>query len=153
MTYIMESGAETQRLIAQQRADNVRQALALTGLRPGAHVLDAGCGPGVITGELAEVVGPSGRVTGLELSPERLEEARRLNAHRPEVSFVQADIRRTGLPDASFDYSWSQFVLEYLPDRRVAIEELMRVTRPGGKVVVSEIDGLGFNNWPFPESL
>ncbi|MGZ3461340.1 MAG: methyltransferase domain-containing protein, partial [Archangium sp.] len=73
--------------------------------------------------------------------------------HRPNLSFLQADIRKTGLPDSGFDYTWSQFVFQYLPDRMSALRELIRVTRPGGKVVVSEIDGLGFHNWPFPEAV
>ncbi|RYZ35091.1 MAG: methyltransferase domain-containing protein, partial [Myxococcaceae bacterium] len=59
----------------------------------------------------------------------------------------------TGLPAEAFDYVWSQYVFEYLPDRQVALAELIRVTRPGGRVVVSDIDGLGFQNWPFPEHL
>ncbi|HYO57703.1 class I SAM-dependent methyltransferase [Archangium sp.] len=153
MRYIMESSDETRRLLVQERTGNAREALLLAGLKPGNRVLDAGCGPGGIAEVIAELVGPSGHVTGMDLSEERLAEARQINRRRPHVRFIQGDVRRTGLPDASFDFTWCQFVLQYVPDWQGALQELVRVTRPGGRVVISEIDGLGLHNFPFPESL
>jgi ubiquinone/menaquinone biosynthesis C-methylase UbiE len=149
----MESAAETHRLLRQEQADDARPLLLATGLRPGARALDAGCGPGGISQTMAQIVGPQGHVTGLDLSEVRLSEAARRCAHLPQVQFVRGDIRHSGLPDASFDYTWSQYVLEYLSDRDAGLAELIRVTRPGGRVVVSEIDGQGLNNWPMPERL
>ncbi|MFY1827001.1 methyltransferase domain-containing protein [Myxococcus fulvus] len=152
--YLMESTEEGRRLLAQEGAsDNMRTLLGSTGLVTGGRALDAGCGPGGISETMADLVGPTGQVTGVDLNEDRLREASQRNAHRPWLRFQQADIRRTGLPDASVDYVWSQYVFEYLPDRPVALAELMRVTRPGGKVVVSDIDGLGFQNWPFSDAL
>jgi ubiquinone/menaquinone biosynthesis C-methylase UbiE len=150
LKYIMESGDETRRLLAQERAEDARRPLLLTGLREGQRVLDAGCGPGGILETIAGMVGPTGRAVGLDLSEERLAEARRLLQHHGNVDFVRGDVRETGLEDASFDYTWSQYVFEYLPlaARQRALAEFIRVTRPGGKVVVSEIDGQGLNNWP-----
>ncbi|HZI06799.1 MAG TPA: methyltransferase domain-containing protein [Archangium sp.] len=153
MRYIMESSDETRRLLVQERTGNAREALLLAGLKPGDRVLDAGCGPGGITETIAELVGPSGQVTGMDLSEERLAEARQINRRRPQVRFCQGDVRRTGLADASFDFTWCQFVLQYVADRPAALQELVRVTRPGGKVVISEFDGFGLLNWPFPEAL
>lgn len=153
MTYIMESEGETRRLLLQQQADDARPLLLATGLSPGDRVLDAGCGPGGISQTMADIVGAQGQVTGLDLSEARLDEARRHCAHLPQVSFVQADVRRMGLPAGGFDYTWSQYVLEYLPDWEVALAELVRVTRPGGRVVVAEIDGQGLCNWPMSEAL
>jgi ubiquinone/menaquinone biosynthesis C-methylase UbiE len=153
VSYVMESGDETRRLLVQEQADFSREALRRVGLREGHRVLDAGCGPGGITEYMAGVVGPTGHVTGMDLSEERLGSARRLTAHHPQVRILSADIRRTGLPEASFDLAWSQFVLQYLPERWSALAELMRVTRPGGKVVISEFDGFGMDNWPMPPDL
>jgi ubiquinone/menaquinone biosynthesis C-methylase UbiE len=149
----MESSEETRRLLVQERMGNAREALLLAGLKPGDRALDAGCGPGGISEMMAELVGPSGHVTGLDLSEERLAEARQINRRRSHVRFLQGDVRRTGLPDASVDFTWCQFVLQYVPDRQVALQELVRVTRPRGKVVISEFDGFGLNNWPLPEPL
>jgi ubiquinone/menaquinone biosynthesis C-methylase UbiE len=152
--YLMESSEEGRRLLAQEgAAAYLKTVLTGTGLKPGARALDAGCGPGGISETLADIVGEAGHVTGLDLNAERIRDAAARNAHRPWLRFLQGDVRRTGLDDASFDYVWSQYVFEYLPDRDVALAELMRVTRPGGKVVISDIDGLGFQNWPFDDAL
>ncbi|EPX63739.1 hypothetical protein D187_006148 [Cystobacter fuscus DSM 2262] len=153
MSYILESDDETRRLLVQERTGNAREALLLSGLRQGERVLDAGCGPGGITEVIAQLVGPTGQVTGIDMSEERLEQARRLNQRHAHVRFLPADVRRTGLPDQAFDYTWSQFVLQHVPERWQALDELIRVTRPGGRVVISEFDGFGLGNWPFPDDL
>ncbi|NRD48975.1 MULTISPECIES: methyltransferase domain-containing protein [Corallococcus] len=151
--YLMESAEESRRLLEQEQSQDTRDVLRRTGLKLGDRALDAGCGPGGIAELMAELVGEGGHVTGVELHDGRLAEARLRNEHRPNLTFLQADVRTTGLPADAFDYAWSQYVFEYLPDRDVALEELIRVTRPGGRVVVSDIDGLGLQNWPFPEHL
>ena len=153
MTYIMESSEESRRLQLQAQADDIRPLLRATGLVPGARAFDAGCGPGEISQAMALMVGPGGSVTGLDTSAARLAEAARRCADLPHARFIQGDIRNTGLPDSCFDYTWSQYVLEYLSDWEDALGELIRVTRPGGRVVVSEIDGQGLNNWPIPQHL
>ncbi|AGC44310.1 hypothetical protein MYSTI_02994 [Myxococcus stipitatus DSM 14675] len=153
MNYIMESAEETRRLLLQEQVDDARSLLLATGLSPGDQALDAGCGPGGITRTMADIVGVTGGVTGLDMSEVRLSEAVQRCMGMSQARFIQGDIRRTGLPDAHFDYTWSQYVLEYLKDPEAAVSELLRVTRPGGRVVVSEIDGQGLNNWPMPEGL
>jgi ubiquinone/menaquinone biosynthesis C-methylase UbiE len=144
----MESEEESRRLVAQAEAHPVLEHLVATGLSEGQVALDAGCGPGVITSVMASRVGPSGKVVGLDVSAERLAEARSFCAPLPQCGFVQADLRSSGLPDACFDYVWCQFVLEYLPRPELALAELVRMTRPGGRVVVSDVDGVGMLNWP-----
>ncbi len=150
MKYIMESVHETHRLIEQEAAEATHLPLQRLRIEPGHRVLDAGCGPGLITRKLAEQVGPTGEVVAIDLSAPRLASAKGACDGVPQVNFAVADIRNTGLPDASFDRVWSQFVLEYVPDRTSALRELIRVTRSGGRIGVSEIDGLGLNNFPFP---
>ena len=149
----MESQHEARRLAEQARALPVHEHLLTTGLGPGMRALDAGCGPGVISAVMAHLVGPQGSVQGLDCSPQRLEEARAHCAALPQCSFLEADLRRIPLADDTFDYVWCQFVLEYLGDAAGALAELIRVTRPGGRVVVSDVDGLGLQNWPFPPEL
>lgn len=144
----MESEEETRRLIAQAQAHPVWEHLMATGLTEGAVALDAGCGPGAITEVMARMVGRSGKVVGLDVSGERLTEARAHCASLPNCGFVHADIRASGLPDDCFDYVWCQFLLEYLPQPERVLSEMVRMTRPGGRLVVSEIDGVGMFNWP-----
>ena len=153
MTYFMQSDEEVRRLKAQASASSSVDRLRLTGLGPGQVALDAGCGPGVITAQMLDVVGPEGRVVGLEPLPDHLAAARALLAGRPNVELRQGALPATQLPADTFDYVWSQYVFEYLAEPRPALEELVRVARPGGKVVVADIDGVGLWNWPYPEDL
>jgi SAM-dependent methyltransferase len=146
----MESEQEARRLAEQARALPVHGHLLTTGLGPGMRALDAGCGPGVISAVMAHIVGPQGSVQGLDFSAQRLDEARAHCASLPQCSFVQGDLRKMPLANDTFDYVWCQFVLEYMADAAGALAELIRVTRPGGRVVVSDVDGLGLQNWPFP---
>jgi SAM-dependent methyltransferase len=149
----MESEAETARLLVQEEANPVRAHLTGTGLSPGHRALDAGCGPGAIAQVMAEIVGPRGEVVGIDASAERVAQAQKLCAPHAHCRFHQGDIQGTGLPAEHFDYVWSQFVFEYLPRPEAALDELIRVTRKGGRIVVSEIDGVGLHNWPFPPML
>ncbi|MBJ6763257.1 methyltransferase domain-containing protein [Myxococcaceae bacterium JPH2] len=162
MTYLMESDSEARRLLEQERSSPSLERLRVTGLRPGAVVLDAGCGPGAITASLVKMVGPEGRVVALDPSESRLEEAARVLHGNDNVELIcaalpqaglPASIAQTGLPSDHFDYTWCQYVFEYLRDPETALDELIRVTRPGGKVVVADIDGVGLLNWPFPALL
>jgi SAM-dependent methyltransferase len=149
----MESEAEARRLAEQARAMPVHAHLLSTGLAPGMKALDAGCGPGVITSAIAEVVGRQGSVLGVDIHPQRLADARTYCASLPQCSFLQADVCQLDRAGDTFDYVWCQYVFEYLPDPAKALDELIRVTRPGGRVVVSDMDGLGMLNWPFPPDL
>lgn len=153
MSYLMESAHEVRRLKAQARATASEDRLRLSGLRAGDLALDVGCGPGIIAEEMLEVVGPAGRVVGLEPVGEHLAAARALLSGRPNVELLQGALPDTQLPSNHFDYVWCQYVFEYLPEQDAALAELVRLTRPGGRVVVADIDGVGMWNWPFPEDL
>jgi len=153
MSYLMESAQEVRRLRAQASATNSADRLRLSGLRAGDVAADVGCGPGVITEEMLDVVGPTGRVVGVEPLSAHLEAARSLLAGRPNVELLQGALPETRLPSNHFDYVWCQYVFEYLPEPDAALEELLRIARPGGRVVVADIDGVGMWNWPFPEDL
>ena len=105
------------------------------GVKAGQVVLDLGCGPGFWTLPLAELVGSTGEVWALDVSPEMLAV---LQAHCPpaHVRAVQAELPDVPLADARMDLVWVAFVFhEVEPPRRLA-EELRRVTRPGGRVLV-----------------
>jgi SAM-dependent methyltransferase len=148
----MESAEETNRLLAQEAADLLTPKLLAIGLKTGARVLDAGCGPGTVTQEIGQQVGQSGSVLGIDLSDERIAIARTYNK-LPNVRFLVKSINDTGLPRDTFDLCWSQYVFEYLASPELALNELVRVTKPGGKIAISDIDGVGLDNWPFPEEV
>src|SRR6185503_4804369 len=82
-----------------------RRILLTAGLRKGMRVADFGCGVGVMTRMLAEIVGPSGSVTGIDISGEQLEQASDLcdRERLRNTYFVKANASRTGLPRNLFD--------------------------------------------------
>lgn len=151
MPYLMEASTEGVRLRTQEHSCPSLERLAAAGLARGMRVADVGCGSGATLSSLLDLVGPEGSVVAVEPNAERLAEAGALGDGRVEL--IQAALPRTGLPDASVDFAWCQFVFEYLPEPRAALDELIRITRPGGKVVVSDVDGLGKSMWPLPASV
>jgi len=117
--------------------------LRALGLRPGERVLDVGSGPGLLTAEMAQTVGPAGHVTGLDVSDAMLALSQRrcgdLNG-TGRVSLIKADATALPFPDATFDAATSIQVYEYLADLSTALAELHRVLRPGGRALILDTD-------------
>jgi ubiquinone/menaquinone biosynthesis C-methylase UbiE len=110
--------------------------LALTG-RSALDTLDAGCGTGFLSFELAA---RGHRVTGVDFAPAMLAQARRKAAERTvSIHFEEADAEHLPFPPGSFDLAISRHVLWTLPHPEAAIDEWIRVLRPGGRLVV--VDG------------
>jgi ubiquinone/menaquinone biosynthesis C-methylase UbiE len=122
-------------------------------LRPGLDVLDVGCGPGTITVDLAERVAP-GRVVGLDVADDPLDEARALAASRGvAVTFEVGDVYALEADDDSFDVVHAHQVLQHLTDPVAALREMARVCRPGGVLAVRDVDYATFVWWPDDEGL
>lgn len=153
MTYLMESPAEGGRLLAQGEASPCRDRLLAAGLDLGSRAVDIGCGSGSTVRTMVDIVGLEGSVVGVDPSLARLDESRALLGAAPNVELLQRGLPQTGLPDAEFDFVWSQYVFEYLEAPELALRELVRIAVPGGKVVVADVDGAGLHFWPTSASL
>jgi ubiquinone/menaquinone biosynthesis C-methylase UbiE len=115
----------------------VQEALAAAR---GDRILDVGCGPGFYVAELLEQVGPDGHVCGVDPStPMRAIAARRVDGH-DNVDLVDAPATALPFDSDSFDGAISVQVLEYVEDVGLALSELHRVLRPGGRLVVWDVD-------------
>ena len=110
------------------------------GAQPGERVLDAGCGPGFYVAEILERVGPGGSVVGVDASAPMLGLAAKRSAAHENVSFHEGDVTALPVPDGEFDRVLSVQVLEYVDDIPAALAELLRVLRPGGRVVLWDVD-------------
>ena len=106
----------------------------------GDRVLDAGCGPGFYAAELLERVGERGTVVGLDRSEQMLAVAAHRCGDVPNVTFERAEVTSLPVEDDSFDRALSVQVLEYVPEVDTAIAELRRALRPGGRVVIWDVD-------------
>lgn len=110
-------------------------------LRGGETVLDAGCGTGGDAIQLARVVGPTGRVLGVDISATMITEAaRRAAGLGLPVTFEIGDAQDLRFDDHTFDACRSERMLMHVPDAPRALTELVRVTRPGGRVAVFDFD-------------
>ncbi|MEV0117287.1 class I SAM-dependent methyltransferase [Streptomyces sp. NPDC050844] len=108
-----------------------RAAAGELGLRPGARVLDAGCGTGRALPALRDAVGPSGVVLGIDLTPAMLEAAVRAGRDR-DGQLLLADVTRLPLRSGSLDAVFGAGLISHLPDPARNLRELSRVVRPGG---------------------
>jgi ubiquinone/menaquinone biosynthesis C-methylase UbiE len=105
---------------------------------PGEFILDAGCGTGVFT---LDMISCGARVIGLDLSLSMIRRARQ-KAQSSRLRIISADILHLPFPENSFDKTVSITALEFILEGQKAIEELFRVTRKGGTVVVATLNSL-----------
>jgi ubiquinone/menaquinone biosynthesis C-methylase UbiE len=127
------------------RHDAVRsykqQTFALLGLNPGDRVLDAGCGTGDDALALASLVVPDGWVVGIDASMTMVEEARRrASSSGLPFEFQSGDAHHLDFAEGSFDAARADRVFQHLDDPEQALSELIRVTRPGGRIVLADTD-------------
>jgi ubiquinone/menaquinone biosynthesis C-methylase UbiE len=122
--------------IIEQRAAVLREL----SLQPGQSVLDIGSGPGLLAREMADEVGPTGRVCGVDPAEPMLEMGRRRCADRPWVAFERGDAAALPVEDEAFDVVVTTQVYEYVPDISGALAEVLRVLRPGGLLVILDTD-------------
>ena len=113
--------------------------VARAALRSDQRVLDLGTGTGAVAERAAALVGPSGRVLGVDISPEMLARARRRVTTRGLTNVAFREGRAEALPveDAAYDAVLASLSLMYVIDRAAAAREIARVLRPGGRLVAA----------------
>jgi ubiquinone/menaquinone biosynthesis C-methylase UbiE len=147
--------AESARLQAQSEELRPHSAelLSRISLAPGESAIDLGCGPSGILGQLSSVVGPCGRVVGLDAEPTHTAMARQYATERglANVEVITADARHTGLPTNTFDLVHARTLLVTIPEPDEVLAEMVRLARPGGWVASQEPDvELGLCYPPLP---
>lgn len=150
--YILgHSNQELQRLIHQGRflSDLTEHVFRLGGLESGMQVLDIGCGVGDVSFLAANLVGPTGKVIGVDKSPEAIALAsqRAAQAGLSNVYFLNKDLTELSL-DEPVDAVVGRLVLMYFADPALLLRRLLNFLKPGGLVIFQEIDGEGIKSEP-----
>jgi ubiquinone/menaquinone biosynthesis C-methylase UbiE len=143
-----EAGAQRLRVLARVVWPSTARLLRQAGLRPGQRCLDAGCGIGAVSLEMARQVAPAGSVVGIDRDGKALELARQ----EAEQQGVPATFRTESALDleeeSAYDFVYNRFLLAHVPDAPRAVARLVRAARPGGVVVVEDVDFPGHFAYP-----
>ena len=120
------------------------------GIGSGWSCLDLGCGALGVIGPLARRVGPTGRVVGLDLDAKLLAAAEAFVAKSrlDNIELVQADAYATEFPTETFDFVHARFMFAPLGHDNELLQEMVRLTRPGGLIAIQEPDSDAWACWP-----
>ena len=156
MTYIHGTSPDEQRRLSLMNDLVNAGSLREISLTPGERVLDCGAGLGQLARLMAHAVGPSGRIVGVEYSPEQLASARRLADSAGEaelVDFRRGDAAAPPLSDeewGTFDVVHARFLLEHLREPLPVVRAMVRAARAGGRIVLEDDDHDVLRLWPEP---
>jgi ubiquinone/menaquinone biosynthesis C-methylase UbiE len=146
--YIMEDPREALRLELKVDPNAWVQRYLANRVRPGAEVLSVGCGPGVILAAVA-ATDSSIKATGVDISAERVQQAIHRNQGNARMQFVCGDAQAMEFPSNRFDFVYCRMLMQYLREKQKAVAEMTRVCKPGGAVLLQDLDGQLL--WHYPE--
>src|SRR5687767_4395523 len=146
--YIMEDPREGSRLEQKIDPDAWVQTYLEPHLFPGAQVLDVGCGPGTI---LRAAASPDRRArgVGIDLGPVRIRQAKEKNHDNRSLQFFRGDVQELQFESCTFDVVYTRMLLQYVADKEKAVAEMVGVCKPGGTVLLQDLDGQLV--WHYPE--
>ncbi len=137
-------GRERLRVLARVMRPTTLPLLERAGVTSGMRCLDVGCGGGDVTFDLASLVGVTGSVVGVDVDATKVDLARGDASHGQlsNVEFRVTDLT-DGLGEEQYDVVYARFVLTHLRDPEGGVEVMRRALRPGGRLVVEDIDFRG----------
>jgi ubiquinone/menaquinone biosynthesis C-methylase UbiE len=133
------------RMLARVADSRTRRALVDVGIAPGWHCVDVGSGAGSIAAWMAEQVGPAGRVLSLDV------DTRFQPASAGVVEVRAIDVTSEPIGENEFDLVHARALLQHLAQREAVLDAMVAAAKPGGWIVVSDIDWIQYDAQPVPE--
>jgi ubiquinone/menaquinone biosynthesis C-methylase UbiE len=136
-------------LFAGRRRRAFRALAAVAKARSGDRILDVGCGTGYFATMLAQIAGPAGVVVGVDAAPEMIAYATSRSRSAANLSFELGSAGALSFPDSGFDVVVSSLTMHHLApaDQLPAIQEMRRVLRPGGTLMIAEFQAPTGHAW------
>ena len=150
--YIMEDPREPKRLSSKVNADEWVEKFFNKDKLDIFTTLDVGCGSGDICYAIAKKY-PNSEVIGIDFSKDKIDFAQNSFEKKSNPSFVQGDAFSMEFESNSFDYVLSRFVFEYLKEPNLLLNEMKRVCKPGGIIMIQDLDGQILWHSPKDDSL
>jgi ubiquinone/menaquinone biosynthesis C-methylase UbiE len=128
---------------AEMWEPSTRRIFRKIGLSEGMHCLDVGCGPGAVMRLMGELVGPMGRVTGIDMDGNAGRNAIEMLQATTQSSFafIERDLEAAAeIPGGPFDLTYARLLITHLPDPLAMLRKMFAWTRPGGYIVVQDYD-------------
>ena len=118
-----------------------KQTLLNAGLKKGMRCVDIGCGSGSVTRLMANLVGKTGHVVGVDIDNRYLQYCNRNITSGQNIEFIHDDICKSKLASVErFDIVYSRFMFHHLTDRREAVRSMKRLTKKGGTIIIQDLD-------------
>jgi len=150
-SYLMENIQEAIRLEVKTNPEDVRKQAIWCGLKPGLRILDAGCGPGMITSILHKIIQPGGSILGVDYSEKRIQYAKENYGNVTGIDFHAHDLREPLAHLGQFDLIWVRFVLEY--NRAESLDIVRNLTaclKPDGYLCLMDLDHNCLSHYELP---
>ncbi|WP_067683681.1 class I SAM-dependent methyltransferase [Nocardia miyunensis] len=135
------------RLFFGGRRRHDARVAAASGACTGHRALDIASGTGTVAAALADRVGPTGEVVGIDAAREMVDYANAHAGRRPNCRFQQAAAQSLPFEDASFDVVTCTFAMHHIPDtdRAAALAEMFRILKPGGRLLLADMAPTGLH--------
>lgn len=146
--YFMEHPLENWRLASKAEPEQFVRKYLSPYSGSVSNILDVGCGPGVIACAIAKAFSCS-HVLAVDNSPRKIEKTHENMSGLTNLSAIIGDVSSLPLDANSFDIVFARFLLEYLSKPEHAVSEMVRVCRPGGRILLQDLDGQLV--WHYPE--
>lgn len=154
--YALENKNEASRLEEQAHSTHLSFQNELNHFKfnPGWHILDAGCGSGIVSRHLASTT-RGVQVEGCDLSEDRIQAAKEAASDLKNVAYVRANLSALPYENNKFDCVICRYVLEHVTakNRKEIYREFLRVLKPGGSLYVIDVDGILANLYPQPQGV